>query len=492
MASDKAAIDRLQESVVDGRTENGRYRQDQLQRLHKTLRDQASQIIAALVADSRFSNAEADVEFYLGMEAVRHFNDSLDFKKDLREEYNVVRGEDNVKRRVGAGLVVIRPTTHTRFYSIVTPLAAAIAAGNCIILELSETLSQVDSVLRQALTKALDVNTFYASKTTTDQSVLDDAVLVDQTSNGPPNTLTNQLLSSSQTRCVAIVDRSANIDDAARAITAARFGFGGTSPYAPDLVLVNEFVKKEFFEACSRYATLSFAKDSSVKQAGGDRSGDTQKAIRDAEDRKQVSSFGSSDFKLVDVMDKSSPVMDLKITGRYLPIATCSSLTDAIYNRDFETPLLAGYFFAEPGSAKYLAQFLPCHMSLVNQIPTHLLVGPAAPTAHAPDFEHRYNRDMFSVARPQFVQKPAAALHKADELLSGGPTKGGLTAAALREAATMPLAPVKQSSNKGIGFFEQGILTGAALYLSIILPVVGYSTYILGRKGVEVALKLRR
>lgn len=159
-------------------------------------------------------------------------------------------------------------------------------------------------MLRQALTKALDVNTFYASKTTTDQSILDDAILVDQTSDGPPSTLTSQLLSSSQTRCVAVVDRSANIDDAARAITAARFSFGGTSPFAPDLVLVNEFVKKEFFEACTRYATLSFAKDSSVKRVGGDRNGETQKTIKDAEDRKEVASFGSSDFKLVDIVDK--------------------------------------------------------------------------------------------------------------------------------------------------------------------------------------------
>lgn len=170
--------------------------------------------------------------------------------------------------------------------------------------QLSETLSQVDSVLRRSLADALDANTFHASKTTTDQSVLDGAVLVDQTSNGPSVTLTSQLLSSSQARCVAIVDRSANVDDAARAITAARFSFGGTSPYAPDLVLVNEFVKEGFFEACSRYATSSFAKGGSARQAGGDRSGDTQRAIREAEDRKQASSFGSSDFKLVDVVDK--------------------------------------------------------------------------------------------------------------------------------------------------------------------------------------------
>lgn len=137
MASDTAAIDRLQESVVDGRTENGRYRQDQLQRLHRTLREQASQITAALVADSKSSSSEVDAEYYLGMEAVRHFYNSLDFEKDLKDEYSVVRGEDNLTRRVGAGLVLIRPTSHTRFYSIVTPLAAAIAAGNCIILEVS-------------------------------------------------------------------------------------------------------------------------------------------------------------------------------------------------------------------------------------------------------------------------------------------------------------------------------------------------------------------
>lgn len=137
MASDAAAIDRLQASVVDGRTENGRYRQDQLQRLHRSLREEASQITAALVADSKLSSSEVDAEYYLGMEAVRHFYDSLDFERDLKEEYSVVRGEDNLTRRVGAGLVVIRPTSHTRFYSIVDPLAAAIAAGNCIILEVS-------------------------------------------------------------------------------------------------------------------------------------------------------------------------------------------------------------------------------------------------------------------------------------------------------------------------------------------------------------------
>lgn len=114
----------------------------------------------------------------------------------------------------------------------------------------------------------------------------------------------SQLISPANARCVAIVDRSADVDEAAKAITAARFSFGGSSPYAPDLVLVNEFVKKAFFEACSRYATLAFARDSSVKNVGGILNESVRKSIEDAERRRQVSSFGSNDFKLVDVLDK--------------------------------------------------------------------------------------------------------------------------------------------------------------------------------------------
>lgn len=132
-----AAIERLQMAVIDGRTENVRYRQDQLQGLHKALRDEAGAICAALSRDSPSSTAEVEAEFYLAMDAVRHFYESLDFERALEEEYSVAHGKNNEGRRLGVGLVVIRPTSHTRFYSIVTPLAAAISAGNCVILEVS-------------------------------------------------------------------------------------------------------------------------------------------------------------------------------------------------------------------------------------------------------------------------------------------------------------------------------------------------------------------
>ncbi|ORY71829.1 Aldehyde/histidinol dehydrogenase [Pseudomassariella vexata] len=488
MASQEAAIERLQMAVIDGRTENIRYRQTQLRNLHSALRNEAASMCSALAKDSQTSNAEVETEYYLAMEAVRHFYDSLNFEEEYMKKYSITNGKDNTSRRLGVGLVVIRPTSHTRFYSIITPLAAAISAGNCIVLELEDNLLQVDAVLRKILPAALDINSFCLSKTIRDSSILEIAVLVDQTSTASSRSLTAQLCSSSITRTVAIVDRTADLQVAAKAITQARFSFGGTSPYAPDLVLVNEFVKEEFFEACSKYATLAFAKDSAVKKVNGNRSEDSRKAVAKAEERRQVASFGSNDFKLVQILDKSTSLMKMKISGRYLPIATCSGLIDAIFNQQFENPLLAGYFFADPKSAKYLAQHLLCHISCINQIPIHLLVGPAAPMAHDADFSYRYSKDMLSVARPQYVEPPAEAFAMAKELLDGSKKT---STSKIRALAIVPLKPTGQPANDHLGFFEAGLVTMGSIVLAIILPIVGFGTWIAARKGVAIASRWR-
>jgi hypothetical protein len=179
--------------------------------------------------------------------------------------------------------------------------------------QLQDTILEVDAVLRTTLAKALDMNTFHISnKTVTDGGILSSAILVDQTgaaasASPSPASLTNQLVSCPKARVIAVVDRSADIDAAAKAIATARFSFGGRSPYAPDLVLVNEFVEKAFFEACAKYATLLFAREaqaSAARKVSGNEDDEVRRAVKEAEDKRLVSSFGSSDFKLVDVLDR--------------------------------------------------------------------------------------------------------------------------------------------------------------------------------------------
>lgn len=176
----------------------------------------------------------------------------------------------------------------------------------------------------------------------------------------------------------------------------------------------------------------------------------------------------------------------MKISGRYLPIAPCTSLTDALYNHDIETPLLAAYIFASPRPAKYLSQHLQAHISLVNQIPPHLLLGPAAPT---PDITYRYSREMFSRPRPQFVQPTTnEAFLKAEEVLKAR----GVSAAGLRHVlAIKPLGPARQPRNEMGGFFETGFFVGAGINVFVLLPLVGLGAWAFGKRGVEYALRSR-
>jgi acyl-CoA reductase-like NAD-dependent aldehyde dehydrogenase len=71
------------------------------------------------------------------------------------------------------------------------------------------------------------------------------------------------LSSPSSARTVAVVDRTADLLKAAEALVTARFTFSGNSPYAPDVVFVNEFVKEPFLVAAMNAAVNLMTNSSS-------------------------------------------------------------------------------------------------------------------------------------------------------------------------------------------------------------------------------------
>lgn len=142
MGSDfETTLKNLRSSVAEGRAENVRYRQNELYSLHSALRENAELLCEAIAKDYAGSPTKAETEFFLTMDAARGAYERLDFDKSLKEEYSVKFGKDNSERRAALGLVAIRPSTHSRFYSTVTPLVAALEAGNCVIIEVSNTTS---------------------------------------------------------------------------------------------------------------------------------------------------------------------------------------------------------------------------------------------------------------------------------------------------------------------------------------------------------------
>ena len=131
-------ISTLRSAAIDGRTENVRHRQTEFQKLHSALRGNSIAICNAISKDSGVSASDAEKEFVLAMDAIQSIYETLDFYQSLKDKYLVKEGKDHLSRRVGVGIVAIRPTSHTLFYSILSPLAAAIAAGNCVLLEVRD------------------------------------------------------------------------------------------------------------------------------------------------------------------------------------------------------------------------------------------------------------------------------------------------------------------------------------------------------------------
>lgn len=134
-----SGLEQLRAAAIDCRTENVRYRQNEIQKLHSCLRENATAILSSISKDSDGSSSaislESEAEYWMTMNAVEEQHDGLDFEASIKQEYLIVTGANNQSRRIGKGVVVIRPTTHTRFYSIIVPLVTAMAAGNCTALE---------------------------------------------------------------------------------------------------------------------------------------------------------------------------------------------------------------------------------------------------------------------------------------------------------------------------------------------------------------------
>ena len=117
--------------------------------------------------------------------------------------------------------------------------------------------------------EALDNDIFLASTTRVQSAELAHRHLrVFQ--NDAPSPSLNDLVSRSEAPVAAIVERDADIQAAARALILARFGLRGGSPYAPDIVFVNEWVKKDFLLAVTQ-AAVGFLDNTERLQSATDR-----------------------------------------------------------------------------------------------------------------------------------------------------------------------------------------------------------------------------
>jgi hypothetical protein len=334
-------------------------------------------------------------------------------------------------------------------------------------------------LLRKLLTKVLDSDTFAVVENTPDDQdpIWEQCVRVYGTLNEEVPSF-SRIISPSRSRVVCVIDRTANIEQAARAIVRARFSFNGRSPYAPDVVLINEFRQKHLCNAVVQEATKHFAEQIDSQSNGTvskKERRDGSRLLKEACDEDTATELVSgASGSVIHVRQRTSPLLRRKIGEAVLLVHAISSLDDAIdLANSGNEPLLAAYLFAAPAAAKYLSQFINAHVTCTNEIPADMLVGPAAPLGFPVSMKVRYSKTMFSIPRPEFINFSARSWAVAKALDGGEPD----AERKLREEAERTLPPTGQQPGKAIGFFEQGLLTGATVVATSMitcLALVGF------------------
>lgn len=482
------AISNLQATALSARCHNPFFRQKQLKSLHDVLRNNASEIREALKHDTSASDAEVTIEFALALETVKEHYSAINSKKELESEYLITNGKDAQDRSEPWGVTFIEPQqSHTPLFSTVTALSAAVRAGNCVALKLETNLRTLPSLLRKLLPQALEADTFsiISSAPSTDHISTCHQVFQETKKNDP----TYSQLVSSQGKVIAIVDRTADLGVAAEQLVAARFAFGGTSPYAPDIVLVNEYIKKEFLEHALQQSIRYLSGNDDVVANGSakktaSKASDALRSLQNTKSWKSKVITGGDNGAVLELSGLST--LPPKISSPLFCIASITSLEHAIsiVDADLESSesLAAAYHFGVPASGKYLSQFIRADASFVNHVPYCLLLGPTAPSNHPIDVEKRYTAQHFSRSSPAYIvpSKSQTSLQKA---IAGKDAKKA--AAELLAKASVEIKEQKRAESVAIGYFEQGIFIGLGVYGIPLLTCIGATLFFGVRAGLR-------
>ncbi|EOA81567.1 uncharacterized protein SETTUDRAFT_165987 [Exserohilum turcica Et28A] len=479
----------LQATALTARCHNAFFRQKQLKTLHDTLRKNSNSIRDAIKQDTHVTDDEATTEVALVLDLVKEHYDSLDATKELEAEYSLTNGKNAADRRFPWGVVYVEPQkSHTPFFSALSPVSAAIAAGSCVALKLENNLRALPSLLRKLLREALESDTFLIIASDPSPQSLAGCLQVFQETQISQPSYSQHV--SPRGKVVAVVDRTADLAAAAEQLITARFAFGGTSPYAPDIVLVNEFIKKDFLEHLLKNSFRFLAGSGTVSN------GTTKANQRPSRISDTFNALSESKSWKVSVITQGDNGAILDLTNLLAlppkseqPVFCVSAITSlehaiSLVEDDLEPQesLLAGYHFGTASIDKYLSQFIVANASFGNHIPFRLLLGPPAPLSQPFDVEKRYTPQQFMRLSPAYISAPPSQTAMA-KLLSG--KDSSKVANEVLRRATQEIKEKKRPFTITWGYFEKGLLIGLGVYGIPLLTCIGATLFLGVRAGLR-------
>ena len=253
-------VTRLRTTFQSGKTRDVTWRLAQLQGMLRFLSECREQIVAAVQADLRRDKIEAAMlEIPATRSQIQHaIKHVAKWARPLRVSTGMTAmpGKSWMQYEPLGVVLVIAPWNYP-IHLALAPMAAALAAGNCIVLKPSEMTPASSALLAQMLPKYLDpeavtvveggpaitldlINQKLDHCFFTGSTVVGKAVMKAAAEHLTPVTL------ELGGKCPAVVTASANLGVAARRIAWGKLTNSGQTCVAPDYVLVDRRVRDAF------------------------------------------------------------------------------------------------------------------------------------------------------------------------------------------------------------------------------------------------------
>lgn len=380
-----------------GQTKEISFRKKQLKKLKQTIKKYEKEILMALNLDLGKSEFEAysnEVGFVL--ESIQHMLDFIDeWAKpiEVKTPLHFQPAKSFIIREPYGVVLIIGPFNYP-FQLVMEPLIGAIIGGNTAIVKPSESAIYTTKIIKMIIEETFEPH--YVRVVEGEKEVVDALIhapfdyifftgsvavgkIVMRAASERLTPITLELGGKSPT----IVDRSADLDVAAKRIAWGKFNNVGQTCVAPDYVLVHASIYKKFMKKLMKTITNFYGKNPQVSKDYGriinERHFDRLAQLLDVE--KEKITFGGRvdrddlfiEPTILEEVHWESPIMEDEIFGPILPIMKYEDLAIAIDRiRKLPKPLAAYFFSENQKHIDYFLQELPFGGGCINDTVTHV------------------------------------------------------------------------------------------------------------------------
>lgn len=360
----------------NGNTRSIPFRLEQLKKLSDAIRRHEQKLLSALYKDLRKNEFEAyTTEIGYTLNSIRHSMKHLRQwakpQKVRTPMYHV--GSKSYMYKEPYGTILIVGPFNYPFQLLIEPLIGAIAAGNCAILKPSENTPTVAAAVKQLIQETFDdsyIRVIEGERETTSALVNAPFDYIFFTGSVPVGRIVMEAAAQNLVpvtlelggKSPVIVDRTADIDAAAKRIIWGKMINTGQTCIAPDYILAHSDIKAELIEKMKTAITSFYGPDARQSSDYGrivnERQFDRLAAILE-KDRTNVL-FGGKTLRedlyieptLLDATSWSDAAMQDEIFGPILPIMGFQQLENAIQTIISRPKPLGLYLFTKDKSVE--------------------------------------------------------------------------------------------------------------------------------------------